>query len=120
MKENQMSDLKTLRLPECRAHSAADLRLLRASRLKEQQLRGMTRKILASTELEHLQLSLQIHDEIVQTLLGIHVRLLALKQESITGHASFDRELITTQRLVKQSVRIINRFARKLALPYAN
>jgi len=99
---------------------AADLLQLDESRLQEQQLRDITRKILTSTELEQLQLSLQLHDEIIQTLLGIQVRLLALEQEAASGHAGFNRGLITTQRLVKKSIRMINRFARKLNLPYAH
>lgn len=125
MNETQKSNMKTLCLPQRRGTApltlpAASLHRLHESRLLERQLRDMTRRILTATELEQQQLSLQLHDEIVQTLLGIHVRLLALKQESITGHAVFNRGLITTRRLVQQSIRLVNRFARKLALPYAN
>ena len=93
---------------------------LEESRRNEQQLRDITRKILAATEATRGTISHRLHDEIAQALLGIHVRLLALKQEAATNDQSFVRELSTTQRLVADSFQTIDRFARELAVPDEN
>ncbi len=85
--------------------------LLKESSLLEQQMKNMTRQILAADELERKKMSLQLHDDIGQTLLGIHVRLLALKKQVTAGHVSLAQEIATTQRLVESAVKTINQFA---------
>jgi signal transduction histidine kinase len=90
---------------------------LKEAKQQEKQLRHITRKILVATEAARGTISHHLHDEIAQALLGIHVRLLALKQEAVTAQDGFTRELDTTQRLVIESVQTINRYARKLAHP---
>ena len=85
--------------------------LLQESRMLEQQLRDITRKILAADELERKKMSLQLHDDIGQSLLGIHVRLLALKKEVSTKYQGLTQEIATTQRLVEAAVKTINQFA---------
>lgn len=113
--------LPPLRQPRKRPRVTTPLDLqLKASRLKEQRLRRLTRQILTATEAARGTISHHLHDEIAQTLLGIHVRLLALKQEAITNEEGFAQELVTTRRLVAESVQTINRFARKLAIPDEN
>ncbi|MDB6003436.1 MAG: nreB [Prosthecobacter sp.] len=96
----------------------ASSQLLMESRLMEKSLRDITHQILAANEVERKKMSLVLHDEISQTLLGIHVRLLALKREAAVRHVGFTQEIATTQRVVEESVKTINRFALEFGIPH--
>lgn len=89
--------------------------LLKESRLLEKHLQDMARKILSAHEEERKRMSLLLHDEIAQTLLGIHVRLLTLKKEAV-NQTSFIQEIAITQRLVEQSEKTINHLAREFSI----
>lgn len=91
--------------------------LLKDSRFLEKDLKDETHNILVANEAERKSMSLLLHDEIGQTLLGIHVRLLALKKKVSARHAGLDKEITTTQRLVEESVKTINRFAHEFDIP---
>ncbi len=80
----------------------------------QQHLSELARQILTAQEEERKKMSLTLQDEIAQTLLGIHVRLLALQREVSASAADFRNEIATTQRLVRTSVKTINRYAREL------
>ena len=86
----------------------------------ERHLQEMTRKILLANEDEREKMSLQLQNEIAQTLLGIHVRLLVLKKEAAVSDASLAREIAATERLVEESVKSINRFADEFGIPHEN
>ena len=92
--------------------------LLQESGLLEQQLKDMTRQILAADEVGRKKMCLQLHDEIGQSLLGIHVRLLALKAEVTAKHAGINQEIAITQRLLEASVKTINQFAHEFGIPH--
>lgn len=92
--------------------------LLRESREVEKHLQEMTHKILSAHEDERKRMSLQLQDEIAQTLLGIHVRLLALKKEVAANHAGLNEEIATTQRLVEESVKTIDRLTREFGIQH--
>lgn len=96
----------------------AAVKMLKQSRLVEKQLHAMAYQILTSQEEDRKQMSLQLHDEIGQTLLGIHVRLLALKNEAAANHTGFNEEITHTRHLVEQSVKIINRLACEYGTPH--
>ena len=96
----------------------ASSQLLKESRLLEEHLQDMARKILSAQKTERKKMSLQLQDEIAQTLLGIHVRLLALKKEAAANSAGLNKEIATTQRLVEESVKTINRFAREFGIQH--
>lgn len=94
--------------------SAEDLAiLLDKSRLLEERLQEHARKIMASNEVERKQLSLLLQDEIAQTLLGLQMTLLSLNKDTATNHDILLDEINTTQRLVRESVQTITRFARE-------
>ncbi|OYW31260.1 MAG: hypothetical protein B7Z47_01570 [Chthoniobacter sp. 12-60-6] len=92
--------------------------LLEESGLLEQQMKEITRQILAADEVERKKMSLQLHDDIGQTLLGIHVRLLALKKQVTAGHVGLAQEIATTQRLVEAAVKTINQFAHEYSISH--
>jgi signal transduction histidine kinase len=89
--------------------------LLSESRMLEAQLKGTAHQILLTNEQEKHLVSTQLRDEIAQRLLGLHVRLLALKQELADNHTFITQEIAATQQLVEESVQTIQRFAQELA-----
>jgi signal transduction histidine kinase len=92
------------------------VKLLAESRRLREHLRHLTHEILSAQEDERQKISRQLHDEIAQTLLGINVRLLTLKNAAQANAAGLKKEIASTQRLVKQSVLTINQFAHEFGL----
>lgn len=90
--------------------------LLKDSLRLQEGLRHLTHKNLSAQENERQTISHQLQDEIVQTLLSIHVRLLTLKTAATGNTANLSKEISGTQRLVKASIQSINQFARELDL----
>lgn len=88
-------------------------RLLKESRILERHLQNVVRKIFSMNEEERWQMSLQLNDEIAQTMLGIHVRLLALKKAHSITQVSHSKEIATIQQLVRKSAKTINSFTRE-------
>ena len=80
----------------------------------EKHLRQLTHQVLAAHEDERRKISHELQDEIAQTLLGINVRLLSLKQKSRSDTKGLKHEIASTQRLVVSSARSVRRFAREL------
>jgi signal transduction histidine kinase len=87
-------------------------KLLKESRQLQKDLQDLTHQILAAQEEKRKKISHHLRDEIAQTLLGINVRLLTLKRESRANAEHLTKEIASTQSLVNQSVKTINRFAR--------
>ena len=79
----------------------------------QEHLRHLTHQILLAQEDKRTQMSHELHDEIAQTLLGINVRLLTLKNEATVNAMGLKKEIASTQRLVEKSVKTMNRFARE-------
>ena len=79
-------------------------------------IRHRTHLMLSAQEEERQTISQQLQDEIVQILLSINVRLLSLKKTANGDTSNMAKEIASTQRLVEESVQLINRFARELDL----
>jgi signal transduction histidine kinase len=84
--------------------------LVKESRRLQKHLRHLTHQILSAQEEERKKISRDLHDEIAQTLLGINVRLLTLKNGATANTESLQKEIASTQRLVKESVKTMSRF----------
>ena len=80
-------------------------------------LRQLIHRVPAAQEDERHKISHELQDEIVQTLLGIDVRRLSMKQKARSSSAGLKDEIASTQRLVINSARSVRRFARELDLP---
>ena len=91
-------------------------RLLLESSGLQTRLLGQTREMLTSQEDERQKNSRHLQDEIAQTLLAINLRLLSLKTSAKASTDQFEKEIAHTQRLVRESVKRINRFAHEFAL----
>jgi len=88
-------------------------RLVNESRRLQKHLRHLTHQILSAQEAERTKVSRELQDEVAQTLLGINVRLLALKQEATVNTEGLKKEIASTQCLVEKSVKTMSRFARE-------
>jgi signal transduction histidine kinase len=69
--------------------------------------------VLAAQEADRKNISRELQDEIVQTLLGINVRLLSLKREARVNHAGLKSEIASTEKLVTKSAKSVQRVARE-------
>lgn len=88
--------------------------LLEQSRHLQGQLRHLSRQLLLSQEEERKRISRELHDEILQTLVGINVHLATLIGKEPIRQPELRKKIIRTQTLVTKSVGVIHRFAREL------
>jgi len=88
-------------------------KLLKDSLQLQEGLRQLTHQVLAAQEDERKKISHELQDEIAQTLLGINVRLLTLKQEARTNTKGLKNEIASTRRLVLNSAKSVRRVARE-------
>ena len=91
-----------------------DARLLKDSLQLQEVLRQLTHGVLMAQEDERKNISRELRDEIAQTLLGIKVRLLSLKQEARANTTGLKNGIASTQRLVLASAKSVRRVAREL------
>jgi len=89
-------------------------KLLRDSLLQQEGLRHLTRKVLVTQEDERSHIGRELQDEIAQTLLGINVRLLALKQESRSNADDLKGKISNAQKLMRKSAHSVRRVAAQL------
>jgi PAS domain S-box-containing protein len=98
-------------LKKSEAHYA---RLFEQSRRLQEELRHLSRQLLLAQEEERKRISRELHDEIVQTLVGINVHLASLTLKAPVNLKDLKKKILRTQRLVEKSVDIVHRFAREL------
>ena len=88
-------------------------KLLKDSLHLQEGLRQLTHQVMAAQEEKRKKISIELQDEVAQTLLGINVRLLTLKQESRGNAKGLKAEIVSTQRLVAKSASSVRRVARE-------
>jgi PAS domain S-box-containing protein len=88
--------------------------LLRNSQIVQGKLRRLTRQFITAQEEERKQISRELHDEVVQTLVGINVALSAFAREAFPNPHPQRRKIAAIQTLVGKSVGAVHRFARGL------
>ena len=91
-----------------------DAQVLQESQNLQKHMRHLTHQLLSAQEVERTKISHELHDEVAQALLGIHVRLLTLKKAAQGNKTHLRKVIASTQRAVKQSIQSINRFAHEL------
>ena len=82
-------------------------RLLKESLLLENGLRQLARRVMDVGEADRKRISLGLRNEVAQTLLGVHVRLLLLKGKARGDARDFKREIASTQRSAATSARLM-------------
>jgi signal transduction histidine kinase len=88
--------------------------LLEESQITRGKLSQLTRQMLTAQEEERKQISRELHDEVVQTLVSINVELAALGNANSVGVLHMKKKISDTQQLVEKSVHAVHRFARGL------
>lgn len=92
-------------------------KLLDESHHLQEHLQHLAHQIISAHEEKRTEISHDLQNEIAQTLVGINVRLISLKQEAAGDAKGLKKSIVATQRLVEESVEFINRFVRELAVP---
>lgn len=90
--------------------------LLKDSRLLEKQLRDMVHTLLSTSEVERHRISSQLNDQIAQILLGISIRIMALKKDVAANHTDLTHEIAAIQQLVDESANIISHLAYEFSI----
>ncbi len=88
-------------------------KLLQDSVQLQSGLRRLTQQVLAAQEDERKKISLTLQDQIAQTLVGIELRLHALKKEARFNTEGLKAEIASTQQLVAKSARSVRKVARQ-------
>ena len=70
---------------------------------QEENLHHCAREILSATEVERNVTSLHLNDEIAQTLLGINLRMLALKEEIQANDVNLRGEIEATECMIDKA-----------------
>jgi PAS domain S-box-containing protein len=89
-------------------------KLEQALKTSEQQLRQLSHEILLAQEAERKRISRELHDTVLQTLVGISVHLTSLTPKSGDKPARLRRKIAQTQLLVEKSLALVHRFAVEL------
>ena len=92
---------------------AQTLLLKQAVELQEE-LRGMSHQVLQAQEEERKRISRELHDVVVQTLVGISVHVADLAQSAEGTPRSLQLKIAHAHRLVEKSVETVHQFAREL------
>jgi chemotaxis methyl-accepting protein methylase/signal transduction histidine kinase len=84
------------------------------SLVMQEKLRHLTRLIISAQEQERRKISRELHDEVVQTLIGINIELTSLKKGGVIGGVDLRVKVAAIQQMVEKSVNAVHRFARGL------
>ncbi len=84
------------------------------SQVMQKKIRLVTHQVLTAQEEERKKISRELHDVVVQTLVGINVELTALVHRTPAQMSKLKDKLLQTQRLVESSVDAVHSFAREL------
>lgn len=88
--------------------------LLKQSDRQQHLLRDLSHRILGAQEEERLRISRELHDVIVQSLVGINLQLAAIEIVTDANPRAFRHKLERARQLVQNSAEIVHDFAREL------
>jgi len=88
--------------------------LLSESGLMQDKLRRVTRQMITAHDEDRKRISRELHDGVVQPLVGINVALSALSRRGDGGPQRWKQNIARTQRLIETAVRTVHRFSRDL------
>lgn len=80
----------------------------------QKQLQVTFHQMLRAQEEERKRISRELHDVVVQTLMGINVRLATLKRQAVDPASDLVQQLGRTQELVQHAVQVVDQFVAEL------
>jgi signal transduction histidine kinase len=80
----------------------------------QKRLRQLTHQVMRAQEDERKKISCDLQDDIAQTLLGINIRLLSLKQAAQRDTKGIKNHIASTQQLVARSARSVRQVGQKI------
>ena len=89
-------------------------RLLIQSQDLHARVRHLAHQLISAQEEERKSISRELHDSVLQTLVGINVELGVLSQGAGDGSPDLQQKIARTQQVVAQSIDTVHRFARDL------
>ena len=89
-------------------------KLFSESQIMHGQLRDLTHRVISAHEEERKEISRELHDDIVQGLIGINIDLSALNKEVPSKMPPMRAKIARIQQMVEDSVKSLHRFAREL------
>jgi signal transduction histidine kinase len=84
------------------------------SQLMQEKLRHLTRQLISAQEEERREISRELHDGVVQRLIGINIELSALGAQAGRGAPTPKARIARIRRLVANTVKAVHQFAREL------
>jgi len=81
------------------------------SRQLQRHLLDLTRRLLTINEAEHRRIGGRLQDQVLQSLVGIHIRLLALDKQAILSSKDLNKQIASTRRSVQKSWHAFQRAA---------
>lgn len=82
----------------------------------QKDLRNLAHSCLSKQEKARKQASVGLHDDVAQALIAVDLRLLALKKAASAGTLALRKEIVDTQRLVRESLGKLGRFTREFGV----
>jgi len=89
-------------------------RLFNEAQAMQEDLRGLSNKILHAQEEERKRISRELHDEVGQSLTAINVSLASLKNNGVWSADNGSRKFAETQGLLEGTMETVHDFARDL------
>ncbi len=80
----------------------------------QKQTKLFTHQLLHAEEQARLRISRELHDQVVQTLIGINIRLVALEKQAEIVGSNFQKHFTVVQQMVERSVETVHQFSRDL------
>ncbi len=84
-------------------------KLLQRSNLLQGRVRDRARKAMSKQEDERGKISRLLHDDIAQTLLALHIRLLTFRKSAKADMGSIKKRIAKTQQVVDNAARTVGR-----------
>ncbi|MEO6246103.1 MAG: PAS domain-containing protein [Opitutaceae bacterium] len=84
------------------------------ARQLQTRMRNLSHQLLRAQEEERKRISRELHDDIVQSLVGISVHLQCLTRAATVNPAALRRQIAGTRQVVEKSIHSMHRFAREL------
>ena len=97
-----------------RESSEAQRRLLQESQELHARVRSLAHQLISTQEEERKAISRDLHDSVLQTLVGINVELSVLSHVASAESPALQRKVARTQQVVTQAIDTVHRFARDL------